>query len=90
LAADFRKGGPEAIAKVRKYQPAAYMKICALSGDEVGAFRRRQGGIELIKELIAERDAAANAKDLWGSLARPARKRRRRHGGANAGTEQWT
>jgi hypothetical protein len=30
LAADFRKGGPEAIAKVRKYQPAAYMKICAL------------------------------------------------------------
>jgi len=90
LAADFRKGGPEAIAKVRKYQPAAYMKICALSGDEVGAFRRRQGGIELIKELIAERDAAANAKDLWGSLARPARKRRRRHGGANAGTGQWT
>ena len=30
LAADFRKGGPEAIAKVRKQQPAAYMKICAL------------------------------------------------------------
>src|SRR5215471_3769156 len=30
LAADFRKSGPEAIAKVRKYQPAAYMKICAL------------------------------------------------------------
>src|SRR5262245_28321643 len=30
LAADFRKGGPEAIAKVREQQPAAYMKICAL------------------------------------------------------------
>jgi hypothetical protein len=30
LANDFRKGGPQAIAKVRKYQPAAYMKICAL------------------------------------------------------------
>ena len=30
LAEDFRQGGPEAIAKVRKYQPAAYMKICAL------------------------------------------------------------
>ena len=29
LAEDFRKGGPEAIAKVRKEQPAAYMKICA-------------------------------------------------------------
>src|SRR5215469_1261296 len=30
LAADFKRHGPEAIAKVRKYQPAAYMKICAL------------------------------------------------------------
>src|SRR2546430_2113638 len=30
LAADFRKGGPEAIAKVRNQQPAVYMKICAL------------------------------------------------------------
>ena len=30
LARDFREGGPQAIARVRKYQPAAYMKICAL------------------------------------------------------------
>src|SRR5262249_16417279 len=30
LAADFKRHGPEAIAKVRKQQPAAYMKICAL------------------------------------------------------------
>jgi hypothetical protein len=30
LAKDFREGGPQAVAKVRKYQPAAYMKICAL------------------------------------------------------------
>ncbi len=30
LAKDFREGGPQAIAKVRKHQPAAYMKICAL------------------------------------------------------------
>src|SRR5215468_1492532 len=30
LAEDFRKGGPQAIAKVRKYHPAAYMKICAM------------------------------------------------------------
>jgi hypothetical protein len=30
LLRDFRQGGPAAIAKVRKYQPAAYMKICAL------------------------------------------------------------
>jgi hypothetical protein len=30
LLRDFRQGGPAAIAKVRKYQPAACMKICAL------------------------------------------------------------
>src|SRR4029453_19254774 len=30
LLRDFRQGGPAAIAKVRNYQPAAYMKICAL------------------------------------------------------------
>jgi len=30
LLRDFRQGGPAAIAKVRKYQPAAYVKICAL------------------------------------------------------------
>jgi hypothetical protein len=30
LLRDFLQGGPAAIAKVRKYQPAAYMKICAL------------------------------------------------------------
>ena len=30
LAADFKKQGAAAIEKVRKQQPAAYMKICAL------------------------------------------------------------
>jgi hypothetical protein len=30
LRRDFQRGGPAAIAKVRKYQPAVYMKICAL------------------------------------------------------------
>jgi hypothetical protein len=30
LAEDFRKGGRQAIEKVRKNQPAAYMKICAI------------------------------------------------------------
>jgi hypothetical protein len=30
LAKDFREGGAQAIAEVRKHQPAAYMKICAL------------------------------------------------------------
>ena len=30
LAADFKQHGASAIATVRKQQPAAYMKICAL------------------------------------------------------------
>ena len=30
LATDFKKHGPAAIEKVRKTQPAAYLKICAL------------------------------------------------------------
>jgi hypothetical protein len=30
LAKDFQEDGAQAIAKVRKEQPAAYMKICAL------------------------------------------------------------
>src|SRR5262245_19253129 len=36
LAEDFRQGGPEAIAKVRKQQPAAYMKICRSEERRVG------------------------------------------------------
>src|SRR5262245_9158488 len=30
LAADFKRHGPQVIEKVRKEQPASYMKICAL------------------------------------------------------------
>jgi hypothetical protein len=30
LATDFKRHGASAIAKVRKQQPAAYMKVCAL------------------------------------------------------------
>jgi hypothetical protein len=30
LSADFKRHGPQAIERVRKTQPAAYMKICAL------------------------------------------------------------
>src|SRR5262245_46399925 len=50
------------------------MRLAGAAGDEVGAFRRRQGdddraveqGIEIIKEIIAERNAAANAKVVEG------------------------
>src|SRR5262245_45937769 len=73
LAADFKKPGAAAIAKVRKYQPAAYMKICALlvpremklehsGGVKAMSTEEIECGIEIIKEMIAKRNAAANAK----------------------------
>src|SRR5262249_10764885 len=77
LAEDFRQGGAEAIAKVRKYQPAAYMKICALlvpremklehsGGVKAMSTEEIECGIEIIKEMIAKRNAAANAKVVEG------------------------
>ena len=77
LAADFKKHGAAAIEKVRKQQPAAYMKICALlvpremklehsGGAKAMTDEQLEQSIELIKQMIAERDAAANAKVIEG------------------------
>src|SRR5262249_43546733 len=82
LAADFKKHGAAAIEKVRKQNPAAYMKICALlvpremklehsGGVKAMTTEQLERGIELIKEMIAKRDAAANAKVVEG-VAEPA------------------
>ena len=71
LLRDFRQGGPAAIAKVRKYQPAAYMKICALMvpkemkvehSDGIKAMTDEQldEALEALQELLAERAEAAN------------------------------
>jgi len=72
LRRDFQQGGPAAIAKVRKYQPAAYMKICALvipkemklehSGDAIKAMTDEQldAGIAALQDLLARRAAAAS------------------------------
>jgi len=81
LANDFREGGPQAIAKVRKYQPAAYMKICALlvprdmkvehsGGVKAMSDEEIEAAIEAIKAYLAQREAGANAK-LVGGLAEP-------------------
>ena len=68
---DFRQGGPAAIAKVRKYHPAAYMKICALvipkemklehSGGIIKAMTDEEldAALEALRQLIADRAAAA-------------------------------
>jgi hypothetical protein len=72
LRRDFRQGGPAAIAKVRKYQPAAYMKICALmvpkemklehSGGVIKAMTDEEldEALEALRDLLARREAAAN------------------------------
>src|SRR5262249_13310078 len=77
LADDFRLHGRQAIEKVRKTQPAAYMKICALlvpremkveHSNPIKDMTTEQieRSIEFIKEMIAKRDAAANAKVIGG------------------------
>ena len=81
LANDFREGGPQAIAKVRKYQPAAYMKICALlvpremkvehsGGVKAMSDEEIEAAIEAIKTMIAARAGEA-AKVIEGT-AEPA------------------
>ena len=72
LRRDFRQGGPAAIAKVRKYHPAAYMKICALmipkemklehSGSVIKAMTDEEldAALEALRQLLADREAAAN------------------------------
>src|SRR5262245_51693416 len=77
LLRDFSMHGEKAIAKVRRTQPAAYLKILALlvprehkveHGYSLKEMTTEQieRGIELIKEMIAKRDAAANAKVIEG------------------------
>src|SRR5499433_3716667 len=95
LAADFKKHGAAAIEKVRKTQPAAYMKICALlvpremklepsGGVKAMTDEQLERGIELIKEMLAQREAGADAKVIEGvagpvpDLPPPSRKARRK------------
>jgi hypothetical protein len=77
LLRDFRQGGPKAIERVRRTQPAAYLKILALlvpREHKVGhsnaikdmTDEQLERGIELINELIAKREAGANAKVIEG------------------------
>ena len=77
LAADFKKHGAAAIEKVRKQQPAAYMKICALlvpremklehsGGVKAMTDEQLEQTLAVLKELIAQRDAGQNAKVIDG------------------------
>ena len=77
LLLHFRQHGKKAIEKVAREQPASYLKILALlvprkhKVEHSNAIKdmtteQIERGIELIKEMIAKRDAAANAKVIEG------------------------
>src|SRR5262249_36636481 len=77
LLRGFSKHGGKAIAKVRRTQPAAYLKILALlvprehNVEHSNAIKdmtdeQLDRAIELIEEAIAKGDAGANAKVIEG------------------------
>ena len=99
LAADFKQHGASAIAKVRKQQPAAYMKICALlvpremrvehsGGVKAMSDEQLEQGIEAIRRMLAAREAGEDAKVIDAvpePVALPAQSRKpRRKRGAEA------
>ena len=82
LLLNFRHQGKKAIEKVARNQPAAYLKILALLVPREMKFEHTAGvkamtdeqierGIALIKEMLAQREAGANAKVIEG-VAEPA------------------
>ena len=80
LAADFKKHGAAAIEKVRKQQPAAYMKICALlvpremkvehaGGVKAMSDEQLDAAIEALQSMLEAR-AGDDAKVIEGTAER--------------------
>jgi hypothetical protein len=95
MHAAFRQGGREAIDKVMQNQPAVFLKLLVLlvprqmaldhsGGVKALSDEQLERAIELLREAIAKRDAAANAKviddvpEQVPALPRPSRKARRK------------
>src|SRR5262249_39802163 len=89
----FRRGGRKAIEKVMRNQPAVFLKLLVLlvpremkvdhsRGVKEMTDEQIERGIELIKEILAQREAGANAKVVEGvaepvpALPPPSRKGR--------------
>src|SRR5262249_20614226 len=72
LAEDWQQHGREVFKRVRRESPAAAMlvpremKLEHSGGVKAMTDEQLEQGIELIKQMIAERDAAANAKLIEG------------------------
>jgi hypothetical protein len=95
LAEDWQQHGREVFKRVRRESPAAYLKVCAMLVPKELKFEHSGGvkamtdeqierSIELIKEMLAQREAGANAKVIDGvpepvpALPPPSRKARRK------------
>src|SRR5262249_55404275 len=77
MHAAFRRGGRKAIEKVMRNQPAVFLKLLVLlvpremkvepsGGIKAMTTEQIERSIELIKEILAKRDAAASAKVIEG------------------------
>ena len=95
MHAAFRRGGRKAIETVMRNQPAVFLKRLVLlvpremkmehsGGVKAMSDEQLERGIELIKEMLAQREAGANAKVIEGeaepvpALPPPSRKARRK------------
>ena len=77
LAEDWQQHGREVFKRVRRESPASYLKVCAMlvpremklehsGGVKAMTDEEIERSIELIKAMIAEGDAGANAKVIEG------------------------
>jgi hypothetical protein len=77
LARDFEAHGEEVFKRVRRESPASYLKVCAMlvpkelqvehsGGVKAMTDEQLERGIELIQEMLAHREAGANAKVIEG------------------------
>ena len=77
LAEDWQQHGREVFKRVRRESPAAYLKVCAMlvpremklehsGGIKAMTDEEIERSIELIKGMLAERDAARKAKVIEG------------------------
>src|SRR5262250_1190028 len=77
LAEDWQQHGREVFKRVRRESPASYLKVCAMLVPKEMQIEHQgrlgqltdeeiERSLELIEEMIAKRDAAANAKVIEG------------------------
>jgi hypothetical protein len=82
MHAAFRQGGREAIDKVMRTQPAAFLKLLVLlvpremkvehsGGVNAMSDEQLEAGIEAIQAMLAARDAGANAKVIEAAEESP-------------------